>query len=112
LPLVRFFLEQNCNPNCKDIEENTPLHYASQFGYIEILTFLVNDSKADALVKNKYGYYPSDIALNLEVRDLFMKLLVDKEQVLQDPSQKYGRTAFNGVLRHNDRVNMVQRLMT
>lgn len=59
-------------------------------------------------MKNKYGYYPSDIALNLKVRDLLMQILIDKESEIKNAAnQKYGRTAFNGVLRHNDRVNMV-----
>ena len=32
---------------------------------------------------------------------------------MQNPhNPQYGRTAFNGVLRHNDRVNMVQKLMS
>jgi len=49
----------------QDYEENTPLHLASLFGHtsaIELLLF--HPKKANANIKNKYGYLPYDIAFN------------------------------------------------
>jgi len=44
-----------------------------------------------------------DIALNLEVRQLFDSTLGNRS--LDESKALYGRTQFNGVLRHNDRVS-------
>jgi ankyrin repeat protein len=30
-------INAGANPNCKDFDENTPLHYASEFGNIETM---------------------------------------------------------------------------
>ena len=48
--------------NSKDFDENTPLHYASEFGHFECIIYLVKEAEADASSKNKFGYSPSDIA--------------------------------------------------
>jgi ankyrin repeat protein len=61
--------------NAKDFDENTPLHFASEFGHFECIIFLVKEAEADALAKNKFGYNPSDIAQNMQIRQLFEKLL-------------------------------------
>lgn len=52
----------------------------------------------------------------MQIRQLFEKLLgLDQFQrsnsVSEEQKSFYGRTAFNGVLRHNDRVASVQKLM-
>ena len=56
---------------------------------------------------------PSDIAQNIEMRKFFQKY-VNRETLGVDEEVKgsmYGRTAFNGVLLHNDRATKVQKLM-
>jgi ankyrin repeat protein len=34
--------------NCKDFDENTPLHHASEFGHFECIIFLIKEAGADA----------------------------------------------------------------
>jgi hypothetical protein len=71
------------------------------------------------LRKNKFGQIPRDISKNLETKLAFDNLMSSFVDVLDEPgagrmseiSSQYGRTAFNGVLMHNDRVNMVHKLM-
>ena len=48
--------------NLKDFDENTPLHYASEYGHADCIIYLVKEAYADPLLKNKFGYTPSDIA--------------------------------------------------
>jgi len=50
------------DPNIKDFDDNTPLHYSSEYGSFESIIFLVKEAEADPFVKNKFGYSPSDIA--------------------------------------------------
>jgi ankyrin repeat protein len=99
----RELVKHGADPNAKDSDESTPLHCASEFGNPSFIIFLLQEAKADSTLKNKFGYQPSDIAQNLETRQAF-----DQGS---NPNSKYGRTAFNGVLMHNDRINSVQKLM-
>lgn len=48
--------------NVRDFDENTPLHYASEYGHSECIIYLVKEAEADPFLKNKFGYTPSDIA--------------------------------------------------
>lgn len=60
--IVRALVAHKFDVNAKDVDENTPLHYASEFGHFETIIFLIKEADADLRVKNKYGYSPSDIA--------------------------------------------------
>jgi ankyrin repeat protein len=60
--IVRELLAFGADKNCKDFDENTPLHYASEFGHFECIIYLVKEAEADPTIKNKFGYSPSDIA--------------------------------------------------
>jgi ankyrin len=51
-----------CDRNLKDFDENTPLHYASEYGHAECIIYLVKEASCDPFIKNKFGYTPSDIA--------------------------------------------------
>jgi hypothetical protein len=83
---------------------------------------LIKEAGADGFMRNKFGYTPSDIAQNFEIRKLFCNLLqlsmVSSGSLIEEQKQmsasfiNYGRTAVNGSLRHNDRVNSVQKLMS
>ena len=113
-------IDRGANPNCKDEDDSTPCHCASQFGNLETLAYLLKSTKADTTIKNKFGYVASDISMNLETRQLFGEYasnnVKNSEQLGLAKSNsynpQYGRTAFNGVLRHNDRVNTVTKLMS
>ena len=60
--IVRALISVGSDKNAKDFDENTPLHYASEFGHFECIIFLVKEAYADSMLKNKFGYSPSDIA--------------------------------------------------
>jgi ankyrin repeat protein len=62
MPIVRSLINKQANKNVKDFDEHTPLHYASEFGHFEVIIFLIKEVYADATLKNKFGYAPSDIA--------------------------------------------------
>jgi ankyrin repeat protein len=60
--IVRLLVEAGADKNCRDFDENTPMHHASEFGHFETIIFLIKEANADATLKNKFGYIPSDIA--------------------------------------------------
>ena len=63
---------EKVNINAQDMDENTALHFASQFGHLSTIELLLkHPKKANPGLKNKFGYQPYDIALNYEVRSLF-----------------------------------------
>jgi ankyrin repeat protein len=62
MAIVRALVSKGASKNAKDLDENTPLHHASEFGHFEVIIFLIKEAFADCTVKNKYGYSPSDIA--------------------------------------------------
>ena len=55
-------IKHGADPNSKDFDESTPLHCASELGHTNFVIFLLEETKADASIKNKFGYMPSDIA--------------------------------------------------
>jgi ankyrin repeat protein len=62
--IVRALIAAGANKNVKDFDENTPLHYASEYGHFETIIFLIKEAECDPTLKNKFGYSPSDIAQN------------------------------------------------
>jgi len=62
LHIVRLLVESGADKNAKDFDENTPLHHSSEFGHFECIIYLIKEAGADATIKNKFGYTPSDIA--------------------------------------------------
>ena len=60
--IVRILVNAGADKNLKDLDENTPLHYSSQYGHFECIIYLIKEALADTSVKNKFGYTPSDIA--------------------------------------------------
>lgn len=111
--IVRILVQKGFAINVKDSDDNTPLHFASEFGHLDCIIFLVKEAEADPFVKNKFGYTPSDIAQNYEIRQLFHNLIPSfrVKEVVEESHSYYGRTVCNGVLRHNDRVSIVNKLM-
>jgi ankyrin repeat protein len=66
--IARALIGKGANPNLKDSDQCTPLHYASEFGRIETVEYLLTETPATPYVKNNFGYIPSDIAQNLETK--------------------------------------------
>jgi len=73
--IVRLLVEKGANPNCRDFDESTPLHCASESGFVETIIYLIKEAGADPLLTNKFGYKPSDIAMNLQARQVFDTIL-------------------------------------
>lgn len=69
--VVRILIKKGANSNCRDFDESTPLHCASESGCIEAILCLLREGNADPTLKNKFGYTPSDIAMNFEARQVF-----------------------------------------
>ena len=61
--------------NAVDVDGNTPLHLASLAGRVEVVEFLVSEANADYQIKNNWGYLAYDVAYNMDVQELFNKLL-------------------------------------
>ena len=56
--------------------------------------YLVKQAEANPFMKNKFGYFPSDIAFNLEVRKCFDSLLGGNRPEAVPPTDlQNGRTA-------------------
>ena len=60
--IARVLIQNEAEKDAKDFDENTPLHCASEFGHIECIIFLIKEAEVNPLLKNKFGYTPSDIA--------------------------------------------------
>lgn len=69
--VVKLLLAHGADFNCRDFDESTPLHVASQYGSLNTLDYLLKETKVDVAAKNKFGYTASDIAQNLSVRQRF-----------------------------------------
>jgi ankyrin repeat protein len=60
--IARILVNAGADRNVKDFDDNTPLHYASEYGHFECIIYLIKEADADPMLKNKFGYTPSDIA--------------------------------------------------
>jgi len=72
----RLLVDAGASPMAKDADENTPMHLASEFGHGGFIIFLVKECGAELTEKNKFGYCPFDIAMDIEIKELFEQLRV------------------------------------
>lgn len=108
--LCRLLLAAGANKNAVDEDENTALHLTVEAGHMTCIIFLIKEAGIDHTKKNKFGYIAYDVALNFEVRQMLEQLVGgvggrQSVQLMEQQRNQYGRTAINGVLLHNDRVN-------
>lgn len=61
-------IENGADKNVRDFDENTPLHYASEYGNFECIIYFVREAGVDVMARNKFGYTASDIADNIRIR--------------------------------------------
>jgi len=53
MDIVKFFtVEKQCDPMCRDSDQNTPLHLASWNGHIDVVKFLTLEMHCDPTSKN------------------------------------------------------------
>ena len=120
IEVVKLLIASGADFNYQDSDGSTPLHIASQQGSINTLDYLIKETKIDLFAKNKYGQIASDIAQNISIRQRFESgeeyslgsgLTEASTLSKQSQNSQYARTAYNGVLMHNHRIDTVQKLM-
>jgi len=60
--VVRYLVQMGAAPGQQDQDDNTPLHYAAEFGHVDSIKFLVKEAGVNPLITNKFGYIPMDTA--------------------------------------------------
>uniref|UniRef100_A0A7C1CFG8 Zinc-ribbon domain-containing protein n=1 Tax=Thermofilum adornatum TaxID=1365176 RepID=A0A7C1CFG8_9CREN len=86
---VKELLEKGANPNAKDGDEKTPLHYAAEKGSVDIAKLLINKG-ANVNAKSCDGFTPLHVAAmkgNLPVVELLLESGADPNAI-----DKYGKT--------------------
>ena len=106
--IVQLLVGCGASLNCQDSDKYTPLHYACEMGNVECAKILV-EKGADTPLRNNLGSNPSDIWMNIDVRNVINKYWDDSDINTNDSASK--RDTFHTVILHNDRKSYVQRLM-
>ena len=97
-------LVKGADVNKLDASDNTPLHYASEFGSLECVMVLL-ESRADILIKNCNGFIPSDISDSTSIKRAFSEFaLLEQTNILEND---YARIEFHNVMLSNDRVSSI-----
>lgn len=77
LNIVRYFVEErNCDVECRDEEENTPLHYAAEGGRFVIVQYLISNG-CDPMCKDSYSRTPLHDACSEGNLDIVRYLIED-----------------------------------
>jgi len=86
---VRELLERGADPNAKDDDGWTPLHYATYRGHTHIVELLI-EMGADPNIRNKDGKTPADIAPK-KVRKVSLNFLEKLKSYLNERMRKEGK---------------------
>ena len=79
---VQFLIEQqNCCPNNKNKDKDTPVHLASKYGHVEILRYLVEVQHCSLMQQNRDGNRPLHLACMFQHFEI-VQYLVGKQQDL------------------------------
>ena len=72
LDIVKLSIEKyGCDPNVTNWSNQSPLHYACQYGHIRhVVEYLVNEQHVNPLLMDKSGLEPLDYALNNNKTDI------------------------------------------
>ena len=63
LGVVKYLInEQHCDPMIKDDRNQTPLHYASQYGNLCVVQYLIDELNCDPMIKGYLGWTPLHFA--------------------------------------------------
>ena len=91
-----------------DFEDNTCLHMAAAKGNLEMTLWLLT-LDPDVTARNNFRKMPVDVASTIETRKAIEDYASSKG--IRVGRQSYGRTPFAGVLIHNSRQDLVDRLL-
>jgi hypothetical protein len=105
---VDLLLSCGANVNCRDIDNNTPLHFASRLGSERIVEYLLF-KRADYTLKNSYGETALDIVGNIHVYKVFL-LILGEEKVKLCRNSYTRKISFNKVY-HNNRCDNIKYLL-
>ena len=85
LDAVKFLtLDKGCDPYCKNMYGNTPLHNAALYGHLTVVTFFIEELNCDPNIPGLNGMTPLHAATQEGHVDI-MKYLIDSAKC--DPSQ-------------------------
>ncbi len=106
--LLDLLLSCGANVNCRDIDNNTPLHFASRLGSERIVEYLLF-KRADYTLKNSYGETALDIICNIQVYKIFLLILgEDKVNLCRN---NYTRKIRNNKVYHNNRCDNIKHIL-
>ena len=102
--IIMILIQAKGNINAQDKKGNTPIHILAKSGQKQILEICLK-YRPDLTLKNIYGETAKDIAISIDIRNLFSS---SKEQ---NSNKKYIRTVISNLLVHNSRVDMVKSIL-
>ena len=80
LPIVHYLIEKhNVDINIEGYEEKTPLHYACEYGHLQIVEYLISKG-ANVNAKDKYGNHVIHYASKLGHLPI-VQYLIEKQNI-------------------------------
>ncbi|CAB3397408.1 unnamed protein product [Caenorhabditis bovis] len=84
LPAVKLFIEElDCSPDLVDNEQRTPLHYAAEQGYPEIVKYLLQNGSRNS-TRDKFGVTPAHYAAQFSTECLNIILTMSNISEVKD----------------------------
>lgn len=80
--MVKEYLDAGGDPNQRDSDGMTALHYAAAFGARPCIRLLVKSGRCNYLLKDKYGRYASELAYEWGL-DYAVGELLSKKEAMQ-----------------------------
>jgi ankyrin repeat protein len=104
--IIERLCEAGANLQAQDCEGNTPIHVLAECGFYELLKTLLQ-KRPDVAIKNSFGETPVELAATVNIRQLFATSI----DAGTAGSPGYARTVLDGFILHNNRADMVKKLM-
>ena len=106
--VAELLIDSRAEVGAVDLEGNTCLHIAAAKGNLEMTLWLLT-LDPDVTVRNNFNKQPSDVASTMETQKAIDDYASSKG--IRAGRKSYGRTPFAGVLIHNSRQDLVDRLL-
>ena len=96
-----------CVANCENIFKDTPLHYASSAGHLEVVRYFINEQHCDPMTKDKYKGTPLHYACQLGHPHIVQYLLsIGKVDPLAKDHK--GKTPVDLAIRHKNCYDLLK----